>query len=45
MTGRSIAKFKRFDWSLQTAARAEPPRPDGGTGKRCRGAPSFDPGP
>jgi hypothetical protein len=39
MTGRSIAEFKRVDRSLQTAARAEPARPDGGTDQRCCGGP------
>jgi len=39
MIGRSTAELKRFDRSLQTAARAEPARPDDGTGKRCRGGP------
>jgi len=39
MIGRSTAKFKPIDRSLQTPARAEPARPDGGTGERCRGGP------
>jgi hypothetical protein len=39
MIGRSTAKLKPFDRSVQTVARAKPTRPDGGTGKRRRGGP------
>ena len=36
MSGRSTAKLERFE-SVQAAVRAQPTRPKGGTGKRCRG--------